>query len=55
MAIVAAVIAVILFALAAFGVRWESVEILPLGLTFLALALILPGGFPVSVKSVRKE
>lgn len=40
-----ALIALILFALAAFGVKWESVGIVELGLAFLALHLIV-GNWP---------
>lgn len=54
MSIVAAVIALVLFCLAAFGVKFDAVQILPLGLAFLALAVILPGSFPVFTR-VRKE
>lgn len=53
MSILAAIIALVLFVLSAFGVKWESVEILSLGLAFVALALILPGGFPVITRNVR--
>lgn len=48
MALISALIAAILFALAAFDVRWESVDIGFLGLTFLALALVL-GALPLPV------
>lgn len=41
MSVIAALIAFGLFLLAAFGVKWDAVEIVPLGLAFLALALLL--------------
>lgn len=57
MSALAAIIALVLFVLAAFGVGkdWDAVEILPLGLAFLALAFILPGGIPTLVRTVRKD
>jgi hypothetical protein len=55
MSTLAAIIALVLFVLAAFGVRWEAVEILPLGLAFLALSFVLAGGIPTFIKTVRKE
>jgi hypothetical protein len=43
--------------LAAFGVGkdWETVEILPLGLAFLALAFVLAGGITALIKTIRRE
>ena len=41
----AALIALVLFVLAAFGVKIDSVNIVDLGLAFLALALLL-GNWP---------
>lgn len=44
----AALIALVLFVLAAFGVKFEAVGIVELGLAFLALA-ILVGNWPVGL------
>lgn len=41
MAVTSALIALILFAIAAFGVKFGSVNIVDLGLAFLALAVVL--------------
>ena len=46
MALIAAIVALVLFVLAAFGVRWESVDITNLGLAFLALSFVL-GALPI--------
>jgi Flp pilus assembly protein TadG len=49
-----ALIAIILFALAAFGVHWSSVNIVDLGLAFLALAL-LAGNWPIGLIVSRRQ
>lgn len=55
MSALAAIIALVIFVLAAFGVDpWENVDLLPLGLAFLALAFVLPGGIPAFIR-VRRE
>ena len=41
-----AIIALVLFVLAAFKVHFDAVEIVPLGLAFLALALLV-GNWPI--------
>ena len=43
------VLALVCFLLAAVGVRAQRVELMPLGLTFLTVALII-ASFPVMVK-----
>jgi hypothetical protein len=54
MSLVSAVIAVVLFCLKAFGVEWESVDILALGLAFLALAVVL-GALPFPAIQFNRE
>lgn len=57
MALLAALIALVLFVLKAFGVQWESVDILALGLAFMALAMVL-GPLPlpaIRFNTARKE
>lgn len=47
-----ALIAAILFALAAFGVRWESVDIVALGLCAVAIHLLI-GTWPFTGEGIR--
>lgn len=54
MAVIAALVALVLFVLRAFGVQWESVDILALGLAFLALAFVL-GALPLPAINFRRE
>lgn len=54
MAVIAALVALVLFVLRAFGVQWESVDILALGLAFLALAMLL-GALPLPTINLRRE
>lgn len=49
-----ALIAAIIFALAAFGVEFDSVNIVDLGLAFLAVALIA-GNWPLALVINRKQ
>lgn len=50
----AAIVALILFVLAAFGVKFNDVNIVDLGLAFLALALLI-GNWPVGVVLARRQ
>ena len=52
MSVLAALIAMVLFVLRAFGVTWDEVEILALGLAFLALAVVL-GALPLPALPLR--
>lgn len=54
MSLVAAIIALVLFVLKAFGVEWESVDILAMGLAFLALAIVL-GALPLPAIRFNRE
>lgn len=49
-----ALIAVILFCLKAFGVAWEEVDILALGLAFLALG-VLVGNWPLGYIQIGRR
>lgn len=48
-----ALIAVVLFLLAAFGVEFESVGIVPLGLAFMAFSLLV-GNWPIGYFSFNR-
>ncbi len=48
-----ALIAAILFALAAFGVKWEAVDIVALGLVFLSVHMLV-GLWPFGTLRVSK-
>lgn len=50
----AALIAMVLFVLAAFGIKFEAFGIVEMGLAFLALALIV-GNWPFGGFSIRRE
>lgn len=45
------ILALLLFVLAAFGVKFSSVDITDLGLAFLTAGFILPGGLPWAPKA----
>ena len=45
----AAIIALVLFVLAAFGVKFDAVNIVYLGAAFVALALLI-GNWPIGVR-----
>lgn len=54
MVVVSAVIALVLFVFAAFGVKFEEVDIVALALAFLSLAIIL-GAIPHTFTLGRKS
>lgn len=48
-----AIIALVIFVLAAFGVKFGEVSLIPLGLAFMCLALLV-GNWPIGVISRRE-